>query len=414
MESLFSFLEQQVKSNQFLFAGMVGGSITFLVYSLKAIPNFIWNRISRLLIFKVTITQNDDLYLYLQRYLNHNYHQQLRAVTAHTVGKEKDNKPPSDYSNIYTIMDKIVYNHNGDSFHVYYKNRWLSIREDKDKLPNAASWAGIFFSSYQISGFLSKKAIDSLLQEVLTYNKNLEFSEKKIKLYTRVYSDWRYSEDTVFRDIDKIFLDANIKTALLADIEDFIGSRPYYEHRNIPYRRGYCLYGPPGTGKSSLISAISHKYKLNIYTISLQSFRDDEEFAGAFFYIKPSSIVLVEDIDCYFNNRETKTKVTFSAFINEISGISSKENILLFLTTNNLDFLDEALLRSGRIDMKYYIGLPSKEIVGQYINWFFDSNEYLEDFEVNFNMADLENICIQNKGNLQNAIFQLKGLRKGS
>ena len=45
-------------------------------------------------------------------------------------------------------------------------------------------------------------------------------------------------------------MEGNTKNELIEDVENFLHSEEWYQHRAIPYRRGYMLYGPPGTGKN--------------------------------------------------------------------------------------------------------------------------------------------------------------------
>ncbi len=45
---------------------------------------------------------------------------------------------------------------------------------------------------------------------------------------------------------------------------EFLHSFPWYQHRGIPFRRGYLLYGPPGTGKTSLIHALASHFGMSV------------------------------------------------------------------------------------------------------------------------------------------------------
>jgi hypothetical protein len=54
---------------------------------------------------------------------------------------------------------------------------------------------------------------------------------------------------------------------LWRDVEDFLspGARESFQARTMPYQRCYLLYGPPGNGKSSLLQALSIKFKLELF-----------------------------------------------------------------------------------------------------------------------------------------------------
>ncbi|KAJ5971825.1 ATPase AAA-type core [Penicillium vulpinum] len=95
-------------------------------------------------------------------------------------------------------------------------------------------------------------------------------------------------------------LPPNIKDGMIENIKEFLSpqSKAWYKFRGIPYRRGYLLYGPPGTGKSSICSAIAGRLWLDIYTISLNSRKLNDDMLNKFFQSLPKRcIVLFEDVD---------------------------------------------------------------------------------------------------------------------
>lgn len=48
--------------------------------------------------------------------------------------------------------------------------------------------------------------------------------------------------------------------------------------------------------------------------------------------------------------------VTFSGLLNALDGVASSEERIIFMTTNHIERLDDALIRPGRVDLKEYIG----------------------------------------------------------
>eukprot|EP00731_Ephydatia_muelleri_P020790 Em0013g517a len=82
------------------------------------------------------------------------------------------------------------------------------------------------------------------------------------------------------------------------------------------------------------------------------------------------SIVLLEDIDAAFVNREESlamktayeglSRVTFSGLLNTLDGVASTEARIVFMTTNYLERLDPALIRPGRVDVKQMIDHASE------------------------------------------------------
>ena len=67
-------------------------------------------------------------------------------------------------------------------------------------------------------------------------------------------------------------------------------------------------------------------------------------------------IIVIEDIDSIFTDRkkgDTNNSLSLQALLNCFDGFSCVEGTLLFITANNPEVLDNALLRSCRVDYKY-------------------------------------------------------------
>lgn len=164
---------------------------------------------------------------------------------------------------------------------------------------------------------------------------------------------------------------------LLADCSRFLGAEPWYAARGIPYRRGYLLHGPPGTGKTSLVAALAGELQLPIYVVSLSSARlTDDSFAEALAGAARRCVLLLEDADAAFAGRQAVAGaagggLTFSGLLNGIDGVAAQEGRLLFLTTNHVDRLDEALLRPGRVDVRVPFERCGGEQLRRYLRHFY-------------------------------------------
>jgi chaperone BCS1 len=94
----------------------------------------------------------------------------------------------------------------------------------------------------------------------------------------------------------------------------------------VPYRRGYLLHGPPGTGKTSFTQAVSGELKLNLCYLNLSNGDvDDDELNRLLAEAPPRSIILLEDIDAIFKQRDqmAASKLSFSGFLNALDGVRS-------------------------------------------------------------------------------------------
>lgn len=154
------------------------------------------------------------------------------------------------------------------------------------------------------------------------------------------------------RSIDKVYLPKGVAQALCSDVDSFLSQdvRQRYKELELVYSRVYMLYGLPGTGKTSVIKALATRFKKRLAVVTMDRDTNDYQLRRAFKKLPKNSFLVIEDVDCLFNNREQNTNVTgitFSGFINAIDGIASAETVIFF-TTNKLNDLDDALIR--RVD----------------------------------------------------------------
>jgi chaperone BCS1 len=190
--------------------------------------------------------------------------------------------------------------------------------------------------------------------------------EGKTVIYNARGVTWeKFGKPRQKRPLDSVILEKGVKERIVADIKDFIGSAKWYADRGVPYRRGYLLYGPPGTGKSSFIQALAGHldYGIAIMNLSERGLTDDR-LNHLLTLVPQRTLVLLEDVDAAYNNRRQKVEadgyaganVTFSGLLNALDGVASAEERILFLTTNHIELLDEALVRPGRVDMTVRLG----------------------------------------------------------
>lgn len=139
----------------------------------------------------------------------------------------------------------------------------------------------------------------------------LDKDKDKITIYElhRWFNGWTKAQKKKPRTLESVILDKDNSEMLCKDIKKFQDSEKWYFERGIPYRRGYLLYGPPGTGKTSFTLAIAGALKLNICYLNLSSGRlDDDDLNNVLSNAPPNSIILLEDIDAIFVQRESVNK----------------------------------------------------------------------------------------------------------
>lgn len=195
--------------------------------------------------------------------------------------------------------------------------------------------------------------------------------EGKTIVYNAIGPEWRqFGYPRRQRPPKSVILDRGLSESVLEDVREFIGNSQWYMERGIPYRRGYLLHGPPGCGKSSFITALAGELQ---YSISLLSLGDrglsDDRLNHLLVSAHQQSIILLEDVDAAFNNREESdelrtaykglSRLTLSGLLNALDGVASTEGRIVFMTTNYLERLDKALIRPGRVDLKLLIDYAS-------------------------------------------------------
>ena len=167
------------------------------------------------------------------------------------------------------------------------------------------------------------------------------------------------------RPLGSLILADSILEDTLEDLRDFYRSSTWYAERGIPYRRGYLLHGPPGTGKTTLVLALAGELKLPVATLNLSDrLMSDESLRAMVDALPAAALLLIEDIDCAFNEKRSATGtsgITLSGLLNALDGVSSRDGRVLFLTTNHPERLDPALLRPGRVDRKIELGYATPD-----------------------------------------------------
>jgi len=199
--------------------------------------------------------------------------------------------------------------------------------------------------------------------------------EAVIKIQVSDGEKWRDVVGQPVRPLASVILKDDLLAEILSDAREFAGSRPWYEERGIPYRRGYLFHGPPGNGKTTAIKAMAGELGLSVACLSMGNpYLTDDGLNTLITSLSPRSILLIEDVDCVFRaKRETEhvNHVTVSGLLNALDGLYSGEGRILILTTNHPERLDPALIRPGRIDRSIQIGNATTDQARRLFLWFY-------------------------------------------
>lgn len=185
---------------------------------------------------------------------------------------------------------------------------------------------------------------------------------------------------------DDLILDKDTKDLTRQLTETFLSHFEEYKKLKLKSQFGVALAGPPGTGKSFLaqvlISSIANgalKDQTTFVLVTARHLQNPSGIKTLFSALKDfgSVCIFFEDIDLLgIKNRSNanidaeRAQLILNELLNGIDGVVENNNILLIGTTNRLDNVDDALLRSERFGFHLYFGLPSFSEREEFFNRF--------------------------------------------
>ncbi|KAI3473836.1 hypothetical protein Pfo_027993 [Paulownia fortunei] len=200
------------------------------------------------------------------------------------------------------------------------------------------------------------------LQHIHQAFDEIEQKRKEVRLFVNVENElqrngrWRSTSFTHPATMETIVMDADLKTRIKSDLENFLKSRQYYHRLGRVWKRSYLLYGSAGTGKSTFIAAMAKFLSYDIYEINLHKVQNDADLKYLLLQTTKKSILVIEDLDRYLE--EKSTALSLSGILNFMDGIFSccgEERVMVF-TMNSKENIGACVLRPGRIDV--HINFP--------------------------------------------------------
>lgn len=177
------------------------------------------------------------------------------------------------------------------------------------------------------------------------------------------------------------------------------------------------FYGPPGTGKTFITKKLAEELGCGFIAKNMGEFGSSylhqttknikDFFAGAKKAAENEPILMfLDEIDSLVsartNNVDANKAEEVSQFLQEFNALESAPNLIVIAATNRPDHLDSAILRSGRLDKKIYLGPPDdtarKALFHMYIEKMGRPHETLDYDELttltkDYVSADIEAIC---------------------
>lgn len=344
-------LQTALGSNSIFTGGLLLGAIGVVAMWLKDIPAKILEWAKHFFVITLNFNSIDELmFSTLVEYMNSQ--DALRDSPNFTVRTVRQGSLYQDLSEELNQGGKPqAYLSPGEGFHIFRMDgKWLWMKREIQT--GAAIIEKITLSMFG----RDRKPLEDFIARAIEYRIARELDLVAIYIPSPYNSDWQRTKLGNHRKLSSIVLKKGQSEAILEDMNNFFKAKARYEGLGIPWRRGYMLFGPPGTGKTSLVTALASELSLNLCTLSLASANvTDEKIGNLFSTVPPRSIILIEDIDSFFHAREKSdigVKLSYSGFINALDGVASHEGSVIFMTTNHPELIDEAAIRSGRVDFK--------------------------------------------------------------
>ena len=365
-------LQSALASNQLVSGGALLALLGLLAMWLRELPGKLagWGR--HFFVTTLTADSRDELmFPALIEYMDSR--EALRRINNFTVRAMR--QQVSSYQSLHDELQQggrpVPIFSPGEGFHVFMLDGRLMWMKREVQV------GATVVEKITLSTFGRDKApLEALVHAAMGHRIERELNRIAIYVPSPYSNEWMRARLGNNRKLDSVVLKEGQKEAITADLDRFFASRERYETLGIPWRRGYLLYGPPGTGKTSLVTALASELSLNVCVLSLASPNvTDEKIGNLLASVPRRSVILIEDVDAFFQQRskaDSGVKVSYSGFINALDGVAAHEGSVVFLTTNHPQLIDEAAIRSGRVDFRLELSLCDRGQLERMFRKFFD------------------------------------------
>ena len=202
-----------------------------------------------------------------------------------------------------------------------------------------------------------------------------------------------------------------LKSQLTQNVVIPILQKEKYLKFKLSIPNGILLYGPPGCGKTYIVKRLAEEINFNFIELKHSDVASTyihgtvEKIANVFKEAKQKkpALLFIDELDGLMPKRNVSMHDHKLEEINEFLthlNNAGKENILVVGATNQIELIDNAILRSGRFDKKFYVMPPDfearKSLFSMYLEDRPISNinfELLSNKTNNYSCSDIEMIC---------------------
>jgi hypothetical protein len=374
MDELFSQLNSLIQNNQILSTVAGGSVIVWIVTNIKTIFSKLVDGLTALISFTIVNTYEDsratssgyltDSQKFFNRFLSSTRviwerTQHLDLSTPNSIhiwrNGEIDRRGDSNVQPLtYGFSLRIIFG----------KLVAVNRRIEKNQKITVTTSMRVFFASK--NKFLKRiqKTIEDYLIEDIRECCNSDL--------IRVFNGETACGDKNRRDMDTIYTNNNEHYELLDSIKRFLDNKDIYKKLAYPYTYSALLYGEPGCGKTSTILAVASALHMDILYVNLGKITIERLLSHL--NNGHNNIIVFEDIDALTtavgeNRTEEKNEkkdkdlvgefrslgssllgVSLSDLLNITDGLLASDGTICLFTTNHIERLDPAFLRSGRMN----------------------------------------------------------------
>lgn len=314
---------------------------------LREVPVKIYDWIRHKTTVSVTITDADPLFEWTKIWLD-------SLPYAKVARNLRCSLSPSD-EDLLSENSKVMFTPSYGEHFFKYKGKYIWLHRGKEEAKAGGERKTPETINLTILG-PRQQIIRELIDDIK--NAAINAQAQKSRAFTSGKGWWmplRYYSPRLLSTVDMTVED---KDTVISEIDKFLKSRKSYISKGIPYHLNFLFAGLPGTGKTSLATALSGHFGMNLYMLGLSSKEmDDNALIDLMAIIPPRSILLLEDIDAVAPERKSKKNsedkgVTLSGLLNCLDGIVTPDGIVIIMTSNHPETMDKALLRPGRVDVR--------------------------------------------------------------
>lgn len=166
----------------------------------------------------------------------------------------------------------------------------------------------------------------------------------------------------------------DLKEKIRYDIIDVLNDVERAKELGITIPNGILLYGPPGCGKTFFAEKCAEEMQCHFMYVKCSDVASpyihggQEKIARLFEEAREKSptLLFLDEVDALLRTRTKQQNASESGEINEfLCQINNcgESGVFVIAATNMPEEIDEAALRAGRLERKYYIGVPDVQTI---------------------------------------------------